>query len=139
MQSLSSLRIDHIGVAVANLDDAISYHQKVFGGTIIAKETLTDRGIKLAFLECANTRLEFIAPINPSDESNTIAKFLLKRGSGLHHICYEVKNIKAELLRLSECGAELIDAIPRPGALGTQIAFIKPDKEDGLLIELCEY
>jgi methylmalonyl-CoA/ethylmalonyl-CoA epimerase len=139
MIQLASFPIDHIGIAVENLDAAISHHKNLYGTVLVERETLIDRGIELAFLATSNTRLEFIAPITLDDDQNTIVKFLKKRGSGLHHICYEVPRIEIELERLEKSGATLIDKTPRKGACSSRIAFIMPSKVDGLLIELCDY
>jgi methylmalonyl-CoA epimerase len=139
MADLFQFPIDHIGIAVPHLDDALLYHQRLFGGSVVDREVLADRGLEIAFLACSNTRLEFLAPLNLEDQTNIIARFLKKRGAGMHHICYEVPRLEDELARLAAAGVPLIDTVPRPGAQHSRIAFIMPSKQDGLLVELCDY
>jgi methylmalonyl-CoA/ethylmalonyl-CoA epimerase len=103
---------------------------------VTLREKLQDRGIELAFLNTGGTKLELLMPL----QGNTpLARFIEKRGPGIHHICYRVDNIKTEMVRLESLGAKLIDTIPRPGASGTMIAFIEPASFSGVLTELCEY
>ena len=136
----TSYSIHHVGIAVESAQLAVETHQKKFGGDIIDSEILADRGLSVIFLSTQTTMLEFISPLDSekTNQSNTITKFLSKRGSGLHHICYEVPDIKAELIRLTNQGVALIDQSPRTGAMNTLIAFLKPEKADGMLIELCQ-
>lgn len=131
------LPLDHIGIAVPNMDKAIAEYQKTFALTVSHRETLQDRGIEIAFLDLEHTKLELLAPA--SEAPNQISKFLEKRGSGMHHLCYEVTDIKAELARLKGIGVILIDEEPRPGAHGTLIAFLHPSSFGGVLTELCQY
>lgn len=128
--------VDHIGIAVHDLDTAIAYYSTTAGTSVAHREKLVDRGVELAFLNTGGTRLELLMPLR---EDTPIARFLATRGPGLHHICYKVDNIKAELSRLENLGAQLIDSTPRPGATGTVIAFIQPSSFFGVLTELCEY
>lgn len=128
--------IDHIGIAVTDLDAAISLYASTAGTSVTLREKLQDRGIELAFLNTGGTKLELLMPL----QGNTpLARFIEKRGPGIHHICYRVDNIKTEMVRLESLGAKLIDTIPRPGASGTMIAFIEPASFSGVLTELCEY
>jgi methylmalonyl-CoA epimerase len=128
--------IDHIGIAVTDLDAAISLYALTAGTSVTLREKLQDRGIELAFLNTGGTKLELLMPL----QGNTpLARFIEKRGPGIHHICYRVDNIKTEMVRLESLGAKLIDTIPRPGASGTMIAFIEPASFSGVLTELCEY
>ena len=128
--------IDHIGIAVTDLDAAIALYASTAGTSVILREKLQDRGIELAFLNTGGTKLELLMPV----QGNTpLARFIEKRGPGIHHICYRVDNIETEMARLESLGAKLIDTIPRPGASGTMIAFIEPASFSGVLTELCEY
>lgn len=128
--------IDHIGIAVTDLDAAIALYASTAGTSVILREKLQDRGIELAFLNTGGTKLELLMPL----QGNTpLARFIEKRGPGIHHICYRVDNIETEMARLESLGAKLIDTIPRPGASGTMIAFIEPASFSGVLTELCEY
>lgn len=128
--------IDHIGIAVTDLDAAIALYASTAGTSVTLREKLLDRGIELAFLNTGGTKLELLMPL----QGNTpLARFIEKRGPGIHHICYRVDNIKTEMARLESLGAKLVDTSPRPGASGTMIAFIEPASFSGVLTELCEY
>lgn len=128
--------VDHIGIAVTDLDAAIALYASTAGTSVTLRERLQDRGIELAFLNTGGTKLELLMPL---EDNTPIARFLAKRGPGIHHICYRVNDIKAEMARLEGLGAKLIDTVPRPGASGTMIAFIEPASFSGVLTELCEY
>ena len=128
--------VDHIGIAVHSLSQAIEHYAASAGATVTLRETLESQGVELAFLSTGGCKLELLAPLRTD---STLGKFLASRGPGLHHICYRVPNIEAELARLSAQGYQLIDATPRPGAAGTRIAFISPKSCLGVLTELCEY
>lgn len=130
------LPLDHLGIATHNLDSAIAEYQRLFKLSVQHRETLAARHIELCFLDLGNTRLELIAPTSPE---SAISKFLTTRGPGLHHVCYKVDDIRAELARFKNLGVKLIDEVPRPGAHGTQIAFLHPSSFGGVLTELCEY
>ena len=132
----SCWKVDHIGVAVTDLNQAIELYAQTAGTEVTLRETLPAQGVELAFLSTGGSKLELLAPLN---DQCTLARFLAKRGPGLHHICYEVSDITAELARLSAQGCNLIDSSPRHGAGGTKIAFISPASFLGVLTELCEY
>lgn len=131
-----ALSIDHIGIAVRDLAEEIANYENNFGFKLETQETLENIGIQLAFLKTSTTDIELLAPMS---ESSTISKFLNTRGPGLHHICYKVTDIRAELEKYSSLGYQLIDQVPRPGARNTEIAFIHPKSMGGVLTELCEY
>lgn len=128
--------IDHIGIAVTNLDDSIALYQKSFGFSLQLREVVPTQKVEVAFMQCANTLIEFLQSTDPS---STLAKFLEKRGPGLHHICYLVKDINLELDRLQKLGFELIDKTPRQGAHNSLIAFLHPKSTQGVLTELCQH
>lgn len=128
--------VDHIGIAVTNLEAAIAHYAITAGATVSLQETLVEQGVELAFLNTGGSKLELLSPLSAT---STLAKFISKRGSGLHHVCYRVTNINAELARLTAAGLQLIDHTPRHGAGGTKIAFISPRSFLGVLTELCEY
>lgn len=128
--------IDHIGIAVDNIDATIQRYAETASTIVSHREKIVDRGVELAFLNTGGTRIELLASIA---QDSTISRFLVSHGPGLHHICYRVDDIKSEMARLERLGAELIDKAPRPGASGTIIAFIKPGFFSGVLTELCEY
>ena len=127
--------VHHIGIVVENLPKARAEYERLWNAEITPTELLHDRGLELCFVKCGNTLIELLAPVR---EDSTISKFLKDRGPGLHHICYEVPNLKAELARLAAAGVELIDKTPRPGAEGTMIAFLHPRSGLGTLVELLE-
>jgi len=128
--------IDHIGIAVANLDEAIAFYEQKLGATVSLRETIEASGVELAFINTGESKVELLAPTR-SDA--VIGKFLASHGAGLHHICYRVADIRRELARLASEGCSLIDTVPRPGAAHTEIAFISPKSFMGVLTELVEY
>jgi methylmalonyl-CoA/ethylmalonyl-CoA epimerase len=128
--------IDHIGIAVSDLDKAIDHYQQTTGACPGQREALAEHGVEIAFIELPGSKIELLAPL---DDQSMLARFIKKRGVGLHHICYRVENIHAELQRLRKSGYRLIDDTPRPGAGNTLIAFIHPLSCDGVLTEICEY
>jgi methylmalonyl-CoA/ethylmalonyl-CoA epimerase len=127
--------VDHIGIAVTDLDQAIAHYSALAHTSVLLREKLASQGVELAFLSTGGTKVELLAPLG---EDSKIARFLQKRGPGLHHICYQVSDIEAELHRLTTLGLTLIDSTPRPGAFGSRIAFIAPQSCQGVLTELAE-
>jgi methylmalonyl-CoA/ethylmalonyl-CoA epimerase len=136
MSPLQTWRVDHIGIAVTDLDEAIAHYIKTTAATVTNREILESQGVELAFIATAGAKVELLAALSPT---STLGKFVSKRGPGLHHICYEVDNITAELARLTSLGCTLIDSTPRAGAGGSRIAFISPHSFGGVLTELCEF
>jgi methylmalonyl-CoA/ethylmalonyl-CoA epimerase len=128
--------IDHIGIAVEQLDAELRRYTEDFGGKLLSRETVTEQKVEIVFISFHNSKIELLAP---TSKESTIRKFLDKNGPGLHHICYRVSDIKAELKRLESLGYQLIDKTPRHGAHNSKIAFIHPKSCGGVLIELCEY
>jgi methylmalonyl-CoA/ethylmalonyl-CoA epimerase len=128
--------VDHIGIAVRSLEEAIALYSRSAHTEVTLRETLPNQGVELAFLNTAGSKLELLAPLT---KECALARSIEKRGPGLHHVCYRVSDISAELTRLAATGYDLIDTTPRPGAGGTQIAFISPRSFLGVLTELCEY
>lgn len=128
--------IDHIGIAVLDLEAAIAEYGKSFGLAVELREDIPTQGVRLAFLKTHLARIELLAP---TSESSALKKFLDARGPGLHHICYRVDDIRTELAALEAKGLKLIDKIPRHGAKNTEIAFIHPKSCGGVLTELCQY
>lgn len=128
-------KIHHIGLAVVNLEKTIRHYERTFNAKVIHQEELPESKISLAFIEFENTIIELLVS---SDPHSSLNKFISSRGPGLHHICFEVKDIKAELQRLKDQGQLLIDHTPRCGAMGSQIAFVHPKSNGGVLIELCQ-
>lgn len=128
-------KIDHIAIAVPNLEDALVYYRDTLGLDCISIETVAEQGVRVAKLDAGNTHIELLEPIGPE---TPVGKFLAKRGAGLHHICMAVENIDAELVRLKECQTRLIDSEPKIGAGGARIAFVHPAATGGVLMELSQ-
>ena len=127
-------RVDHIGILVSSLDEAIKLYKDCFDAEVDKIETLEERGVKAAVLSLdQGANLELLEPLPGSN----MAKVLEKRGEGLHHITFEVDDVDTELSHLSELGIELIDKKSRPGLDGT-VAFIHPKSLRGVLVELCQ-
>jgi methylmalonyl-CoA/ethylmalonyl-CoA epimerase len=127
-------RVDHIGILVSNIDEAIRLYQDCFGAEIGKIETLSERGVKAAILSFGEgANLELLEPL----PSSNMAKILEKRGEGLHHITFEVDDVDKEISHLAERGIELIDRKARPGFEG-RVAFVHPKSVRGVLVELCQ-
>ncbi len=131
-----SWSIDHIGLAVTDLEQAISLYAAMANTTVTLRERLDAQGVELVFLNTGGTKIELLSALRPDSH---LGKFLQTRGPGLHHICYRVHNIRHELRRLADLGFMLIDKEPRKGAGDTEIAFIHPSSCLGTLTELCQY
>jgi methylmalonyl-CoA/ethylmalonyl-CoA epimerase len=125
--------LDHIGIAVRSLETARIYED--MGLEVDHVETVESQGVKTAFLSVGGSRLELL---EPTGESSPVAKFIEKRGEGVHHLCFRVDDIDAELERLKAKGYRLINESPVPGAHGCRIAFLHPSAGSGVLIELSQ-
>ena len=125
--------LDHIGIAVRSIDAARIY--EALGLTIDHVETVETQGVRTAFLSVGDAKLELLEPTGPE---SSVAKFIEKRGEGIHHICLRVDNIEEHLARLKEAGFRLINDAPVPGAHGCRVAFLHPAAGNGVLIELSE-
>jgi methylmalonyl-CoA epimerase len=131
-----SWSVDHIGIAVTDLEQAISLYASMATTTVTLRERLEPQGVELAFLSTGGAKVELLSALRPD---SPLGKFLKSRGPGLHHICYRVPDIRFELTRLADLGVLLIDKEPRKGAGDTEIAFIHPSSCLGTLTELCQY
>ena len=127
--------IDHIGLAVPDLESAAKIYQSAFGGQVEEPQEIASQNVILTFIHLQNTKIELLSPTSPS---SNLQKFLDKRGPGLHHICYKVDDIEREMKALEKLGHKLIDKAPRIGAHNTLIAFLHPGTFEGVLIELCQ-
>ena len=127
--------LDHIGIAVKDLDAAIDLYRDIFGFKFEGTHVLKERGVKVAFLSVGRERVELLEPL--SDES-TIGKFLSSHGEGIHHMALKVDDIEKILAQLKQKGLTLIDEKPKAGAEGKKIAFIHPKSTRGVLLELCQ-
>ena len=128
-------KINHIGIAVKNLDDALSVFQDTLGMTCTGIEEVEDQKVRAACLPVGESEIELLESTSP--EGN-IARFIEKRGEGIHHIAFEVDNLEEVLEDLKRKGVRLIDQKPRIGVGGIKIAFLHPKSSNGVLIELCE-
>jgi len=127
--------IEHIGIAVNSLADAITFYEKVLGLKCYAIEDVADQKVKTAFFMIGQTKIELLASTDPE---GPIGKFLEKRGEGIHHIAFAVENIEERLREAEAAGIRLIDTEPRRGAEGLRIAFLHPKSTLGVLTEFCE-
>ena len=127
--------IDHTGIAVANLDESIPFYRDTLGMPLVHRETLESQGVEAVLLDVGESHVELIAPLGPD---TGVAKFLQKRGPGLHHVAYRVDDIDAMLVSLSAAGVRLIDEQPRVGIRGSRVAFLHPSATGGVLTELVE-
>jgi methylmalonyl-CoA epimerase len=127
--------IDHIAIAVRDLDAAIDYYYRAFGASVEHREVVESDGVEEALLKVAESYVQLITPTRPD---SPVAKSIEKRGEGLHHVGYRVKNCAEALAAMVAAGAVAIDKIPRPGSRGTTVAFIHPKGSFGTLIELVE-
>lgn len=128
-------RVDHIAIVVKNLDESVAMYEKTFGLKPERIETVKDQAVRSALFEIGDgSEVELIQPI---DSESGVAKFLEKKGEGMHHISYEVDDIEKELKTLADKGVNLIDKEPRMGMAG-KIAFLHPKSTNGVLVELCQ-
>jgi len=125
--------IHHVGVAVENLDDAISTYERFFGAEVEQRGTVPEQGVEAASMLIGNGRVELLSSLGAE---TPVGKFLAKRGPGMHHVAYEVSDLRAALDSLAAEGAELIDAEPRAGLFGLEVAFVHPDSVHGVLAEV---
>jgi methylmalonyl-CoA/ethylmalonyl-CoA epimerase len=127
--------IDHTGVAVADIDQALPFYTEVLGLVLVHRETIDQQGVEAALLDIGDGHVELIAPLGPD---TGVAKFLERRGPGLHHVAYRVDDIDAALASLSAAGVRLIDERPRTGIRGSRVAFLHPSATGGVLTEIVE-
>ncbi len=128
-------KIDHIGIAVNNLDDALKFYEDVLGMNLHGTEIVEEQKVKVAFLPIGDTEIELL---ESTDKEGPIAKFIEKKGEGIQHIAYRVDDIEKELEEMKQKGIRLIDEKPRYGAGGAKIAFLHPKSTNGVLVELCQ-
>lgn len=126
-------RLDHIGIAVRSIESARIY--EALGLTIDHVEVVETQKVKTAFISVGDSNIELL---EPTSEESTVARFIEKRGEGIHHICFRVSDIEAELANLQAKGFRLINPAPVPGAHGCRVAFLHPSAGSGVLIELSE-
>ena len=129
------MKIDHIAIAVNDVEEAAKEYKEAFGVDNVEFETIETEGVKVAIIHLENGRIELMQPTN---DSSPIKKFLEKKGQGLHHVALETQNIDAEVERMEGCGIQFLGKI-RPGSAGTKVTFIHPKSLHGVLTELCSH
>jgi len=129
------MKIDHIAIAVNDVESAVKQYREAFGVTAVEFETIETEGVKVAILHLSNGRIELMQPTN---DNSPIKKFLEKKGEGLHHMALETDDIESEVTRMEGCGIQFLGKI-RPGSAGTKVTFIHPKSLHGVLAELCSH
>jgi methylmalonyl-CoA/ethylmalonyl-CoA epimerase len=125
--------IHHLGVAVEDLDEALSTYERLFGAELEHRATVPDQGVEAAAVRVGDGRVELLEPL---EGDTPVGRFLAKRGPGMHHVAYEVADVGQAVAQLAEAGAEMIDTQPREGLFGLQVAFVHPDSVHGVLAEV---
>lgn len=128
-------RIDHIGVAVSDLESSIALFTGAFNMPLVHREVVSEQGVEAVLLDVGEGHVELLAPLG---EDTPVGKFLAKRGPGLHHVAYQVGDVAAELERLREQGVRLIDEQPRVGIRDSRVAFLHPSATGGVLTEIVQ-
>lgn len=128
-------KIEHVAIAVADLDAAVEHYGRVWGLEVSHRERVEDQGVEEAMLPLGDSHLQLLGATSPE---TTVGRFLERRGEGLHHIAYEVEDLEAALEDLRRRGVELIDETPRRGGRGHMVAFVHPKSNHGLLVELVQ-
>ncbi len=129
------MKIDHIAIAVNDVEESAKKYQEALGVDDVEFETVETEGVKVAIIHLENGRIELMQPTN---ENSPIKKFLEKKGQGLHHMALETDNIEGEVTRMEGCGVQFLGQI-RPGSAGTKVTFIHPKSLHGVLAELCSH
>jgi methylmalonyl-CoA/ethylmalonyl-CoA epimerase len=130
---VKALAIHHVGVAVDDLDRALTTYLDILGGALEHRDELAEQGVLAAAVMVGSDRVELLAP---TGDDTPVGRFLAKRGPGMHHIAYRVDDVAAALADLAAAGAELIDETPRRGLFGLEVAFVHPDAVHGVLTEV---
>ena len=128
-------KIEHIGIAVSNLESASIIYEKLFGAPAYKQEEVASEGVKTAFFRNGPNKIELLEATNPE---SSIAKFIAKKGEGIHHIAFEVEDIQFEISRLKKEGFVVLNEVPQKGADNKWVAFLHPKSTNGVLIELCQ-
>ena len=129
------MKLEHVAVAVSELERGLALYRDLLGLEVSGVEDVPEQGVRAALLRAGDVRLELLQPLS---SSSPVARFIDRRGEGLHHIAFEVDDLEAVLRRLRDAGTPLVDEHPRPGAGGTRVAFLHPRAAGGVLVELVE-
>lgn len=128
-------KVDHIGIAVKNLDETIPYYTETLGLTVLKIEEVVSESVRVAFIDAGNVKLELLEPMS---EQSAIHSFIEKKGEGIHHIAFGVEGIEERMNELREKGVRILNEQPKIGAGGAQVAFLHPKSSYGVLYELCD-
>jgi methylmalonyl-CoA/ethylmalonyl-CoA epimerase len=128
--------IHHIGHAVDDLSGAMDVYERLFGGEVEHRQTVPSQGVEAVCMRVGDSRIELLRPLG---EDTPVGRFLANRGPGMHHVAYLVDDVRASLRGAAAAGAELVDAEPRPGLFGLEVAFIHPGSVAGVLVEYVQY
>jgi len=132
---MKTLKVDHIGIAVKNLDETLKFYEEVLGMTCTGKEVVEDQKVRVAFLPVGDSEVELL---ESTDAEGPIAKYIEKKGEGIQHLAFRVDNIEEAIENMKQKGVRMIDEKPRYGAGGAKIAFCHPKSTGGVLVELSE-
>jgi methylmalonyl-CoA/ethylmalonyl-CoA epimerase len=127
--------IDHVGVAVEDLEAALALYTKSLGLPLVHRETVSEQGVEAALLDVGDSHVELLQPLGPD---TAVGKFLARRGEGLHHVAYRVADVEQTLAELAQAGMRLIDERPRTGIRGSRVAFVHPASTGGVLTEIVQ-
>ncbi|MFQ6064368.1 MAG: methylmalonyl-CoA epimerase [Candidatus Bathyarchaeia archaeon] len=127
--------LEHVGIAVKNLDDALEVFQRILGLKVEEVQIFEDQKVKIAFLLAGETKIELL---EPTDEDSPVGKFIEKRGEGIHHLAFTVADVETALRKVKEEGIAVVDEKPRIGAQGFKVAFLHPKSTMSVLVELCQ-
>lgn len=128
-------KIDHLGIAVEDLEASVQIFRDTLGLEFAGEETVAEQKVRTAFFPLGESSIELLEPTDPD---SPVAKFIAKRGAGIHHIALRVDDVAKAIAELTARGVRMIDAVPRDGAHGAKIAFIHPKSTPGLLVEICQ-
>ncbi|MBI5630173.1 MAG: methylmalonyl-CoA epimerase [Elusimicrobia bacterium] len=129
------MNIDHVGIAVASIEEALPFYREALGLEVSHREEVAAQGVTVAFLQAGETALELLEPLG---EGGAVAKFLKTRGPGLHHVAFKAPGLKDQMARLALKGLPALEPEPRPGARGHRVCFLHPKHAHGVLVELVE-
>ncbi len=129
------LKIEHLGIAVKSLDAAVPLYEQLLNTPCYKQETVDTEGVNTAFFQTGQEKIELLEATN---DDSPIAKFIAKKGEGIHHVAFEVENIEAEMKRLSALGFHLLNDVPKNGADNKLVCFLHPKSTNGVLVELCQ-